>query len=240
MHFLNLGFLLVVLGTLQSSALGFATHRSESSAFATVRSRKAQAQYSGFASRLLQAINGDEDGSVDRAPCFDGACASDPGTLGDDVTESHQGEATTRLGVMTGPTVWSEFGRIGQEHPEAANLGQGFPDWLPPKFAVDSLVEAAMDSAKSPHQYTRTAGHPNLVKQLANRYSVHLKRDVDPMSQIAVTIGASQALYISLQTLIKPGAYESTFYFSNQYSGNDRFSCFVSLHSISHCFIYRR
>jgi len=195
----------VVLGTLQSSALGFATHRSESSAFATVRSRKAQAQYSGFASRLLQAINGDEDGSVDRAPCFDGACASDPGTLGDDVTESHQGEATTRLGVMTGPTVWSEFGRIGQEHPEAANLGQGFPDWLPPKFAVDSLVEAAMDSAKSPHQYTRTAGHPNLVKQLANRYSVHLKRDVDPMSQIAVTIGASQALYISLQTLIKPG-----------------------------------
>ena len=52
------------------------------------------------------------------------------------------GEATARLGSMTGPTVWSEFGRLSQEH-EVANLGQGFPDWLPPKFAVDSLVEAA-------------------------------------------------------------------------------------------------
>ena len=36
-------------------------------------------------------------------------------------------------------------------------------------FAVDSLVSATIDSTKSPHQYTRTAGHPNLVKQLARR-----------------------------------------------------------------------
>ena len=114
------------------------------------------------------------------------------------------GEATARLGTMTGPTVWSEFGRLSQEH-EVANLGQGFPDWLPPKFAVDSLVEAAMDSAQSPHQYTRTAGHPTLVKQLARRYSTHMKRDIDPMAEVAVTIGASQALYLSLQTLVKPG-----------------------------------
>jgi kynurenine--oxoglutarate transaminase/cysteine-S-conjugate beta-lyase/glutamine--phenylpyruvate transaminase len=107
---------------------------------------------------------------------------------------------------MTGPTVWTEFGRIAQEN-EVANLGQGFPDWLPPQFAVDSLVEAALDSQQSPHQYTRTGGHPNLVNQLARRYSIHLHRDVDPMSEVAVTVGASQALYISLQTLISPGAF---------------------------------
>lgn len=114
------------------------------------------------------------------------------------------GEATIRLGGNTGPTVWSEFGRIAQEF-DPVNLGQGFPDWLPPKFAVDSLVEAVLDSAKSPHQYTRPAGHPNLVKQLANRYSIHMKKEIDPMSEVAVTVGASQALYLSLQTLIKPG-----------------------------------
>lgn len=114
------------------------------------------------------------------------------------------GEATIRLGGNTGPTVWSEFGRIAQEF-DPVNLGQGFPDWLPPKFAVDSLVEAVLDSAKSPHQYTRPAGHPNLVKQLANRYSNHMKKEIDPMSEVAVTVGASQALYLSLQTLIKPG-----------------------------------
>jgi DNA-binding transcriptional MocR family regulator len=119
---------------------------------------------------------------------------------------SSPGEATQRLGISPGPTVWSEFGRIAQEF-EPVNLGQGFPDWLPPKFAVDSLVEAVLDSAKSPHQYTRPAGHPDLVKQLARRYSIHMKRDIDAMAEVAVTVGASQALYISLQTLVEPGEF---------------------------------
>jgi aspartate/methionine/tyrosine aminotransferase len=114
------------------------------------------------------------------------------------------GEATLRLGLNTGPTVWTEFGRISQEH-NPVNLGQGFPDWLPPKFAVDSLVEAVLDTAQSPHQYTRPAGHPSLVNQLARRYSIHLKREISAMDEVAVTVGASQALYLSLQTLIQPG-----------------------------------
>jgi DNA-binding transcriptional MocR family regulator len=120
---------------------------------------------------------------------------------------SSAGKATQRLGSMTGPTVWTEFARIAQEN-HVASLDQGFPDWLPSLFAVDSLVEAALDSQESPHQYTRTAGHPNLVNQLAKRYTIHLKRQVDPMSQVTVTVGASQALYeyTSLQTLIQPDA----------------------------------
>jgi kynurenine--oxoglutarate transaminase/cysteine-S-conjugate beta-lyase/glutamine--phenylpyruvate transaminase len=114
------------------------------------------------------------------------------------------GEAILRLGTAAKPTVWTEFSRLSQQN-EVVNLGQGFPDWLPPKFAVDSLVEAALDSASYPHQYTRTAGHPNLVKQLARRYRAHLGRDVDLMTEISVTVGASQALYLCLQTLVKPG-----------------------------------
>jgi len=140
--------------------------------------------------------------SIDRAPCFDGVCNSDP----EPNVLLRLGEATSRLGgPATGPTVWSEFGRFASANPNIANLGQGFPDWLPPKFALDSLVEAVMDVAQSPHQYTRTAGHPNLVKELAKRYSIHLRRDVDSMAEVAVTVGASQALYLSLQTLIRPG-----------------------------------
>mmetsp|Transcript_6551 Transcript_6551/g.7262 ORF Transcript_6551/g.7262 Transcript_6551/m.7262 type:complete len:543 (+) Transcript_6551:85-1713(+) len=114
------------------------------------------------------------------------------------------GEAIQRLGLSTGPTVWTEFGRLAQEH-NPVNLGQGFPDWLPPKFAVDSLVEAVLDSAQSPHQYTRSAGHPDLVNQLARRYSIHMKKTIDPMDEVAVTVGASQALYLSLQSLVQPG-----------------------------------
>jgi len=161
--------------------------------------------------------NGEEDEiveTVDRAPCFDGICKSTPvdGDVAAILTETNAynndniaenqssssggyhaaGEAMLRLGTMTGPTVWSEFGRISQEY-DVANLGQGFPDWLPPDFAVESLVSATIDSTKqSPHQYTRTAGHPNLVKQLARRYSKHMHRTIDPMNEVAVTVGASQ------------------------------------------------
>ena len=119
------------------------------------------------------------------------------------------GAAIQRLGSMTGPTVWSQFSKLAQEN-DVANLGQGFPDWFPPKFAIDCLVEAAMDVEQSPHQYTRTAGHLNLVNQLAKRYSIHMNREIDAMTEVSVTVGASQALYLSLQTLINPGAWNKT------------------------------
>lgn len=154
------------------------------------------------------------DEPIDKAPCYDSICSSDPSSPIE--TDNNQnplssppaptGQAIQRLGLSTGPTVWSEFGRLAQSNPDIANLGQGFPDWLPPQFAVDSMVEAAQDVIhNSPHQYTRTAGHPKLVKELAGRYSKHLRREIDPMGEVSVTVGASQALYLALQTLIQPG-----------------------------------
>ena len=135
------------------------------------------------------------------------------------------GQAIQRLGGgVSKPTVWTEFSRIAQEctqqqNQTIVNLGQGFPDWLPPPFAIESLVEAAMEGSGSSssarnsnnlgvgsiHQYTRPAGHPNLVQQLARRYSLHMNRQIDAMKEVAVTVGASQALYLTLQVLIQPG-----------------------------------
>ena len=40
---------------------------------------------------------------------------------------------------------------------------------------------------------------------LAQRYSKHLQRTIDPMSEVATTVGASQALYLTLQALVDPG-----------------------------------
>merc|ERR1719163_30121 len=99
------------------------------------------------------------------------------------------------------PTVWSEFGELAAKT-AAANLGQGFPDWQPPAFVVD---EAHTALAEGFHQYTRPAGHPPLVEVLAKRYSSHLERSIDPMTEVAITVGASQALYLTLQALINPG-----------------------------------
>lgn len=137
-------------------------------------------------------------------PFLPNAAKDDSNDASLNLANTSVGQATARLG-MPRPTVWSEFSRLAQDYEIKANLGQGFPDWLPPKFAIDSLVEAALDSANSPHQYTRPAGHPNLVHQLARRYSMHMKRPVDAMTDVAVTVGASQALFLCLQVLLQPG-----------------------------------
>lgn len=128
----------------------------------------------------------------------------DSSSIGSNLVYNGAGQATRRLGKAA-PTVWTEFSNLAQEYENVVNLGQGFPDWLPPQFATEALVEAAMDTAQSPHQYTRPAGHPNLVKQLARRYKAHLRREIDAFSEVAVTVGASQALYLCLQTLIQEG-----------------------------------
>jgi len=117
--------------------------------------------------------------------------------------ELGQSALASRLAGGFGPTVWSEFGALASELGDnVINLGQGFPDFEPPAFVRAAAVNAiALDC----HQYTRPAGHPPLVQLLAKRYSNHLGRSVDPMKEVAVTVGCSQALYVAMQCLVRPG-----------------------------------
>ena len=70
----------------------------------------------------------------------------------------------------------------------------------PNPYSVVAQAHAAL--AEGFHQYTRPAGHPGLAKVLAARYSIHLDRPVDAMAEVAITVGASQALYLTLQARI--------------------------------------
>lgn len=110
-------------------------------------------------------------------------------------------DSTTKQPYVPPPSVWTVFGELATKT-GASNLGQGFPDWSPPSFMLDALKLTASTSF---HQYTRPAGHPPLVELLAQRYSRHLARTVDPYSELSITVGASQALYLMLTTLLKPG-----------------------------------
>lgn len=58
---------------------------------------------------------------------------------------------------------------------------QGFPNWAPPDFVVAAAHDAIADGF---HQYTRTAGHPRLVELLAERYSAHFGREVNPLTEV--------------------------------------------------------
>ena len=141
---------------------------------------------------LQSAVNGVDGASAVPAAgtlCYDGAC--DYRDLSDEypVTSQPRKQSANR------PTVWSEFSALAAET-GAINLGQGFPNWEPPDF----VIEAGVKALQSGHnQYTRTAGHPRLVELLAGRYTKHFGRTVNPYTQVAITIGASQALYVTMQ-----------------------------------------
>ena len=100
------------------------------------------------------------------------------------------------------PTVWHEFSPLATQH-QAINLGQGFPDWDPPHFVIEALHQAA--AAGISHQYARSAAHMPLAEVLAQIYSERWNTTIDPSTQIATTVGCTQALYCALQGLVDPG-----------------------------------
>ena len=76
----------------------------------------------------------------------------------------------------------------------AVNLGQGFPSNPPPPF----LLEAVRRALGRQDQYAPPAGLPALREALAEEFAV------EPES-VVVTSGATEALYVLLQSLVGPG-----------------------------------
>jgi kynurenine--oxoglutarate transaminase/cysteine-S-conjugate beta-lyase/glutamine--phenylpyruvate transaminase len=100
-------------------------------------------------------------------------------------------------------TVFSEYTALANLH-KSTNLGQGFPT-LPVADFILSAADKAIKNNPMGHQYTRSEGHPRLVKALAKFYSPKLNRELDPMNEIMTTVGASEAIYSTIQALINPG-----------------------------------
>ncbi|XP_045200327.2 kynurenine--oxoglutarate transaminase 3-like isoform X2 [Mercenaria mercenaria] len=101
--------------------------------------------------------------------------------------------------------VWVEFGKLAADY-KAINLGQGFPDYHPPQHVLDEFAKTITSSENSLfHQYTRSYGHPHLVKTLAQLYSPIMGRQIDAMSEVMVSVGAFGILFSTIQGLVNPG-----------------------------------
>jgi len=107
-------------------------------------------------------------------------------------------------------SVFEEFSGIARGlGSKGVDLGQGFPNFMPPDFVVQTLQDELAEGPAGRHQYTRTMGYPALVEVLAERYSGHLGRPIDPMREVAVTVGATNALFLSLQIALARSEVES-------------------------------
>jgi len=63
-----------------------------------------------------------------------------------------------------------EFGKLAVET-KALNLGQGFPDYMPPSVVTEALKQVAASSNPLVHQYTRSSVS-NIAQLSVNRYVV--------------------------------------------------------------------
>ncbi|XP_062290017.1 kynurenine--oxoglutarate transaminase 1-like isoform X1 [Scomber scombrus] len=99
--------------------------------------------------------------------------------------------------------IWVEFTQLAADY-KAVNLGQGFPDFSPPKFIQEAFCEA-VSGGPSMHQYTRPFGHLPLVKSLAKFFGSVVGHEIDPLEDVLVTVGAYQALFCAFQALVGEG-----------------------------------
>lgn len=72
-------------------------------------------------------------------------------------------------------------------------MGQGFFGYNPPDFILNAAKEAL--NRVECNQYSPTKGRPRLLKAIADAYSPHWGRQLDPATEITITTGANEGPY---------------------------------------------
>lgn len=98
-------------------------------------------------------------------------------------------------------SVIRDMSRVAAEH-KAINLGQGFPDFDPPKEIMEAAKKAIDDGY---NQYAVTWGAPQLRHAISRKLKSFNKIDTHPDQNIVVTCGATEAMMASLLATVDPG-----------------------------------
>jgi len=100
-----------------------------------------------------------------------------------------------------GTTIFSIMSRMAQDH-NAINLSQGFPDFDGPR-ALRERVAYHMDHGHN--QYAPLAGIPELREQIARKVLDLYGCKIDPERQVAITPGATEAIFCAITAVVHPG-----------------------------------
>lgn len=100
-----------------------------------------------------------------------------------------------------GTTIFTVMSQMANEY-GAINLSQGFPDFEPPT----ALLELCDKYLKSGYnQYPPMMGVPYLREQIAKKMANLYQVDVDADDEITVTSGATESLFVAIQTVVRAG-----------------------------------
>ncbi len=102
------------------------------------------------------------------------------------------------------PSIFSQMSELSRRH-NAVNLSQGFPDFSGPHFLLEQLKNEITDTAQDKNQYAPSKGLPILRQVLAERYRTDYDLSFDPESEITITNGATEGIYLTIAALCNPG-----------------------------------
>jgi len=100
-----------------------------------------------------------------------------------------------------GTTIFTEMTALAREH-GAINLGQGSPDFAAPNFVKQAGVDAILADV---NQYAPGSGQLSLRRALAEKMQRQYGLTFDPLSEINVTVGATQAIFATVLGVVNPG-----------------------------------
>src|SRR6188508_3461464 len=86
---------------------------------------------------------------------------------------------------------------------DIVDLGMGNPDGAPPRHVIDKLAEVA--AKPTAHRYSASKGIPGLRKAQAAYYQRRFNVELDPDSEIIVTLGSKEGLANLAQAITSPG-----------------------------------
>lgn len=98
-------------------------------------------------------------------------------------------------------SIFSTMTKMAIEN-QAINLSQGFPDFDGPKWVID-LATKAMNENKN--QYAPSMGILPLREAIAFNYKRFYDFPVNPISEVVVTVGATEAIFCTCMGLLNPG-----------------------------------
>ncbi len=114
-----------------------------------------------------------------------------------------------------GTTIFTVMSRRATEL-GAINLGQGFPDYPIDPLLAELVHQAMLDGH---NQYAPMPGLPLLAEQIALKLKRCYGIDVDPGTEITVTLGATEAIYSAVQALV--GVDDEVIVFDPAYDSYD-------------------
>jgi len=135
-------------------------------------------------------------------------------------SNTHLVEISERARAIPPSNIRDSMKRVAAatERGEVVNLAQGLPEFEAPLAVKEAAVEAILGNK---NQYCDTWGHPPFRQAIAEKYHRHYAMEIDPRTEITVTVGVSEAVNAALLSVVNPGEEVIVFepfyenYFSN-------------------------